>query len=251
MPFMNISRSLILSVNAVDCSYSLCRHYSKKVIYSEKFNSDIISQKSVHAANRTCNIFAENTQIITCCPDNIFSRSKCGSFFFQFIIGEGDFAVSLNMVGKESAEEQLVDKASRMVTHDSRNFHKSSQIIIDGHFAGQTKLLAVGFDLVLCHFFNQTAVLDFTITILPDGSPTLTGINTTTHGSVFRITPDIQKILYAGLYLQLYNIVDSTVLSVLFYFILKQQDYHICRAHISRLMQEMELVCRQVHLRYF
>ena len=79
MPFMNISRSLILSVNAVDCSYSLCRHYSKKVIYSEKFNSDIISQKSVHAANRTCNIFAENTQIITCCPDNIFSRSKCGS----------------------------------------------------------------------------------------------------------------------------------------------------------------------------
>ena len=54
-------------------------------------------------------------------------------------------------------------------------------------------------------------------TILPDGSPMLTGINTTTHGSVFRITPDIQKILYAGLYLQLYNIVESTVVKCVRY----------------------------------
>ena len=35
------------------------------------------------------------------------------------------------------------------------------------------------------------------------------------------------------------------------HFILKQQGYHISRAHVSRLMQEMGLVCKQLQLRHF
>ena len=34
-------------------------------------------------------------------------------------------------------------------------------------------------------------------------------------------------------------------------FVLAQQGYNISRAHISRLMQEMGLICKQVRLRYF
>lgn len=34
-------------------------------------------------------------------------------------------------------------------------------------------------------------------------------------------------------------------------FILKQQGYHISRAHVSRLMQKMGLVCKQLQLRHF
>ena len=34
-------------------------------------------------------------------------------------------------------------------------------------------------------------------------------------------------------------------------FVLKQQSLNVSRAHISRLMQEMRLVCKQLRLRYF
>ena len=77
--------------------------------------------------------------------------------------GEQSLAVSLSRVRKQAAEEQLVDKTGGAVTHGGGNLHKCPQVIIDDHLASQAEFLAIGVELVLRRFLDDTAVFDFAV----------------------------------------------------------------------------------------
>ena len=76
---------------------------------------------------------------------------------------EQSLTIILGGVLKQTGEKELIDQSCRSVTHGNRNFHKGVQIIVDDHFSGQAEFFAVSFQTVGRSFFQQTAVLDFTV----------------------------------------------------------------------------------------